>query len=280
MSVELPFLATLSREAYDAYLIAQYMMQNPNVSIARAAFQLSKGTWDAARLSAGLAQVTAAMAETGGTGGGFAAIEQVVQHGAEAAAAVEAEAAAAAASQGIVRRALTGVGRWILRKIYGDVAIGGAAALGMGIVATTVVLGALTYAGATYIGSRAGDASVLPGARMGQPAASPVTGPAAVEGLKFAVFLLPDNSGGTIYIGQEASLKTLRTCDTPNGGLCDDPNKTYPPVRYEMKSTEFDTSEEALTAACQAGPVESGYWGNKLVAYGGKYWFVGSCPVR
>jgi hypothetical protein len=280
MSVELPFLATLSKEAYDAYLISQYMMNNPNVSIARAAFQLSKGTWDAARLSAGVAQVTAAMAETGGVGGGFAAIEQVVQHGTTAAAAVEAEAAAAAAaSQGVVRRTLTGIGRWILRKITGDAAVSSAAALGTGVVVTTVALGVLTYAGATYIGSRSGDASVLPGARMSQPAATPVTGAAPVEGLKYAVFLLPDNSGGTIYIGQEETLKQLRTCDTPNGGLCDDPNKTYPPVRYEMKSAEFDTAEEALAAACQAGQVKPGYWGQKLAAYGGEYWFEGACPA-
>src|SRR5690242_19873259 len=147
MSVELPFFATLTKEAYDAYLISQYMMNNPGTSIARAAFQLSKGTWDAARLSNGLAQVTAAMGETGGAGGGFAAVEQVVQHGTEAAAAAQAEAAAAAAaSQGVVRRALTGVGRWVLRRLFGKVVVeGGVLALGAGIVTTTVVLGAATY---------------------------------------------------------------------------------------------------------------------------------------
>lgn len=118
---------------------------------------------------------------------------------------------------------------------------------------------------------------VLPGARMGLPASTPVTGPGAVAGLKYAVFLLPDNSGGTIYIGQEAVLQTKRTCDLPNGGLCDDPNKTYPPVRYIKQSADFDTAEEAYSAACKAGPIKNGYWGNKLVAYGGEWWFEGAC---
>lgn len=118
---------------------------------------------------------------------------------------------------------------------------------------------------------------VQPGARMNQPASTPVTGPGAVAGLKYAVFLLPDNSGGTIYIGQESVLQTLRTCDLPNGGLCDDPNKTYPLVRYTKLSADFDTADEAYAAACQAGPIKSGYWGNKLVAYGGEWWFEGGC---
>ncbi len=96
-------------------------------------------------------------------------------------------------------------------------------------------------------------------------------------GQKYAVFLLPDNSGGTIYIGQEETLKKLRTCDTSNGGLCDDPKKVYPPVKYVKESADFDTLKEAQAAACKAGKVEAGYWGTKLAAYGGHYWFVGSC---
>ncbi|MEN9327977.1 MAG: hypothetical protein RI947_785 [Candidatus Parcubacteria bacterium] len=120
--------------------------------------------------------------------------------------------------------------------------------------------------------------SILPGWRMGLPKATPVTGPGSVEGQRYAVFLLPDNSGGTIYIGQEETLKSVRGCDTPNGGVCDDPNKTYPPVRYQKVSADFDTSEEAFAAACQAGTVKPGYWGQKLVAFGGEYWFEGQCP--
>ena len=119
--------------------------------------------------------------------------------------------------------------------------------------------------------------SILPGWRMGQPKATPVTGPGPVEGYKYAVFLLPDNSGGTIYIGQEEILKTQRTCDTPNGGLCDDPNKDYPPVRYIKQSADYDTAEEAYAAACIAGTLKPGYWGQKLVAYGGEWWFEGQC---
>lgn len=118
---------------------------------------------------------------------------------------------------------------------------------------------------------------VLPGSRMGLPAATPVLGPGSVAGQKYAVFLLPDNSGGTIYIGQEAVLQTKRTCDLPNGGLCDDPNKTYPLVKYTKLSGDFDTSEQAYAAACSAGPIKNGYWGNKLVAYGGEWWFDGGC---
>ena len=58
MGVNLPFFGTISKEAYDAYLIAQYMLNNPGSTIGRAAFQLSKGTWDAARLANGLTKVT------------------------------------------------------------------------------------------------------------------------------------------------------------------------------------------------------------------------------
>jgi hypothetical protein len=146
------------------------------------------------------------------------------------------------------------------------------------VLAAFAVLAAIS--GGTYLYSNWGkpsSAPVQPGPRMDQPAAPPVTGPDAVEGENYAVFLLPDNSGGTIYIGQEATLKRWRTCDTPNGGRCDDPNAVYPPVRYEQKSADFDTAGEALAAACQAGPVKSGHWGNKLVAYGGEYWFEGAC---
>ncbi len=103
------------------------------------------------------------------------------------------------------------------------------------------------------------------------------TGTGTDTGQKYAVFLLPDNSGGTIYIGQEETLKKLRTCDTSNGGLCDDPKKVYPPVKYVKESADFDTLKEAEAAACKAGKVEPGYWGTKLGAYGGHYWFGGNC---
>ncbi|GAC1350229.1 MAG: hypothetical protein NVSMB27_30750 [Ktedonobacteraceae bacterium] len=278
--VNLPFWATLSEEARSAYLIAEYMMANPGITIGRAAFQLSKGTWDAARLARGLANVTKAIEAVGATGGDFAAIEQVVQHGTEAAAAADAAAtAAAAAGQGVVRRVLTSAGRAILRRVFGKVVVEGSAlALGTGVLATTVVLGTAVYLGANFLGAHSGDSSVQPGQRMKQPVSTVVTGPAPNGTDKVAVFLLPNNSGGTIWIGNESALKKLRGCDTPNGGTCDDPNKTYPMVTYVKESADFDTSAQAVADLCKAGKLESGYWGQKIAAYGGHYWYEGSCP--
>lgn len=273
MGVELPFFGTVSKEAYDAYLIAQYMMNNPNVSIGRAAFQLSKGTWDAARLANGLAKVSEALKIAGGVGGDFAQVEAVIAHGQAAAAGT-----AGAGGAGIVTRVLTNVGRGVLR-IFGRQAVAGsAAALGTGILVTTAVLGTAVYFGANAIGSRSGDASIQAGSSMNRPVSTAVAGPGVSGTDKVAVFLLPDNSGGTIWIGQEATLRTLRACDLPNGGLCDDPNQTYPMVNYVKESADFDTYDQAVANLCSVGTLEPGYWGQKIAAYGGHYWFEGSCP--
>lgn len=274
--VNLPFLSTLSQEAYDAYLIAEYMMNNPGVSIGRAAFQLSKGTWDAARLANGMAKVTEALEAVGSTGGDFAKIQEVIAHGQKAIEA--AELAAGAGGTGIVTRVLTSIGRAILRMI-GRQAVTSAGAMAVGAVATTVVLGTVVYFGANYVGSRSGDASVLPGAAMNGQHPGEVQPPvSSAAGEKFAVFLLPEISGGEFYIGQESTLKASRSCDMPYGGLCDDPNTTYPPVKYSKASAEYDSYNEALAAFCASATIKDGYWGRKAEGYGVTYWAPGlSC---
>ena len=110
---------------------------------------------------------------------------------------------------------------------------------------------------------------------MSQPASTAVTAPDGSG--QVAVFLLPNNSGGTIYIGSEADLKNDRGCDTPNGGLCAD-GQTYPMVTYVRESPDFDSYDQAVANLCQAGKIENDFWGQKIAAYGGHYWFDGSCP--
>lgn len=275
--VELPFFATLSKEAHDAYLIAEYMLNNPGTSIGRAAFNLSKGTWDAARLANGLAKVTEAMEAVGSTGGDFARVQSVIAHGQEAIKA--AELAAGAGGSGVVTRVLTSIGRAVLRLI-GRQAVSTAGAMAAGAVVTTVVLGAAVYWGANYVGSRWGDSSVLPGPAMNRQPPDEVRPPvSSAADEKYAVFLLPEISGGEFYVGQESALKASRNCDMPYGGLCDDPSKTYPPVQYSKASADYDTYDDALAAFCKAATIKDGYWGRKAEGYGVTYWAPGlSCP--
>lgn len=280
MSVSVAFLQTLSTEAQNAYQIAEYMMNNPGTSIGRAAFQLSKGTWDAARLSNGLSKVTTALETVGGTTGDYAVVEQVVQHGNEAVKVVQlAEAAETAAGASRVTRILTWVGRGILRLIGWETVEGSALALGLGVAATLTLLAALaaaTYFGANWLGSQMGDNPILAGSRMSQPASTPVTAQDPTGG-KQAVFLLP-NSGGTFWIGSEDYLKTLRSCDTPNGGQCND-GQTYPMVTYTRETPDFDTSDQAVAALCSAGTPVNDYWGPKFKAFGVTAWWDGGCPA-
>src|SRR5262245_26303139 len=275
--VSLPFLATLSKEAQDAYLIAEYLLNNPGTSIGRAAFQLSKGTWDAARLANGLAKVTQGLKTVGSAGGDFARVQSIIAHGQKAVEA--AELAAGAGGTGVVTRVLTSVGRGVLR-LLGRQAVSTAGAMAAGAVVTTVVLGAGTYWGANYLGSRSADASVLPGAAMNHQAPDEVQAPvSSAAGEKYAVFLLPEISGGEFYVGQESTLKGSRSCDMPYGGLCDDPNVTYPPVQYSKASADYDTYDEALAAFCAAATIKDGYWGRKAEGYGVTYWAPGlGCP--
>lgn len=183
------------------------------------------------------------------------------------------------AARSVFSRVLSTLGRTALRLIGVEVVAGGAAAIAAGAVLTTVALAPIAYYGAQRVGNWTGYTAVEPGVRMRQPPAEPVTVPAATGSEKVAIFLLPDNSGGTIWIGQESVLKTLRGCDTPNGGRCEDPNITYPPVKYEKKSQDFETTEEATAELCRVGTIEGGYWGQKVAAYGGHYWWEGSCPA-
>lgn len=270
MPVELQFLQTLSTEAQNAYKIAQYLLENPGKTIGQASKWVTGRTWDAARLSDGLAKVTRAMAEVGGRAGDFAKVKEVVAHGTQV-------AAETGAGAGVVTRVLTSIGRGVLRIVGREAAVSSAAALGTGVVVTVAVLGTATYIGANVIGSRSGDAAVQAGARMQEAASTPVLAEGTIDG-GYAVFVLPDNSGGTVWIGDEDYLKTLRTCDTPNGGLCDDPNVTYPPVRYVRQSPDFATYEEALASHCAATVQRPGYWGNKAEGYGGLYWSSYGCP--
>jgi hypothetical protein len=149
-SLNFPFWHTLAAETQNAYLIAESMKET-GLSIGRTAFNMSKGTWTGARLSAGLTRFSTVMAEWGVTS---AEAEAVIAHGARVAAATT-----TAAETGALMGALIAVGRWL--GIKGAIAAGVA-----GAVVATVVLGGVTYVVANAAGELSADSPVLQGERI------------------------------------------------------------------------------------------------------------------
>ena len=173
-------------------------------------------------------------------------------------------------------RAAINFGRWVLRKPPLPPLAAGGLVTAAGVVVLTAIAAAGVYVAANVAGSYFGDNPILAGPAMNKPLATAVDVPGANFSDKYAIFILP-NSGGTVWIGDEDQLKTLRSCDTPNGGLCDDPNITYPPVSYERKSEDFATYDEALSLFCRSTVQKPGYWGNKAEGFGGLYWSTYPC---
>lgn len=272
MAVELQFLQTLTTEAQHAYQIAQYLMNNPGVTIGRASWTVTGKSWTAARLTSGLGQVSSALAQVGGAGGDFAVVEQVIAHGTTAAA----EAGGGAAAGGVISRVVGGLGRGILRIFGRQAAAGSAAALGVGAVATIAAVAGVAYLGSEMMGRAAADSSVQAGAQAQQPRAAAVTVQSRGRSDGYGVFLLPNNSGGTLWVGRESDLRGLRGCDTPNGGTCD-AGTQYPPVTYRLVSPTFTSQEDALASLCANTVQRSGPWGNRAEGYGGAYWSEYSC---
>ncbi len=101
----------------------------------------------------------------------------------------------------------------------------------------------------------------------------------------YAVFLLTNVSGGSIWVGQESQLGHLHTCDFRGGGLCAEDGGADIAVTFEKKTPDYPTHAAAMDAYCRAlgmtWPVQL-TGGTKGRIFGADYWIDnvdGSCPV-
>ena len=122
-----------------------------------------------------------------------------------------------------------------------------------------------------------------PPAAVQKPAKPTATKPGASQ--KYAVFLLTNVSGGSIWVGQEADIKDRKICSYPGGGLCKG-DGTDAKVEYQKKSADFATYDEAVKAYCgalQSPPKSMPLTGGaKAKIYGSEYWVdtAPGCPEK
>lgn len=187
--------------------------------------------------------------------------------------------AAGGAGGGVVTGTLAAIGEWL--------GLSGTVATVAGAVVLTAALGAATYGVANLAGRLAGDDSVQAGSR-GDKAARTARGdiPERPDDVistnsseKYYVYVL-NISGGSVWIGQETTLKNTPSCRFAGGGLCEGAGNNPPPVI--TKSQAYDTEIDANTAWCnelRGKKVE--HWAvardSKAEVYGGKYW-LGLAP--
>ena len=188
--------------------------------------------------------------------------------------------AAGGGGSGIVMGTLTAIGEWL--------GLSGAAATVAGGLILTAALGVATYGVANLAGRLAGDNSVEAGPR-GDKAARIAKGdipsrPGAVESTgnsseKYYVYVL-EISGGSVWIGQESTLKNTPSCKFAGGGLCEGEGNN--PPKIIRQSQAYDTETEANTAWCdELRGKQAEHWAvagdSKASVYGGKYW-LGLAP--
>ena len=100
----------------------------------------------------------------------------------------------------------------------------------------------------------------------------------------YAVFLMTNVSGGSIWVGQESSLKASLTCNFNGGGHCANNGGADIPVTYQKMSSDHFTFETAVTDYCASLDSEPVNWnlqfGTKAKVYGGDYWIdtAPGCP--
>jgi hypothetical protein len=174
-------------------------------------------------------------------------------------------------------------GRWGIQGLgrVGGIIAGASAgfwvALGIGVVALGV---------GGYLYSR-GESPVQFGSRMLNPKATTV--PSVTSGSAsqpYAVFVLTNISGGSVWVGQEANLKNAITCNFWGGGLCADAGGQDVPVAYIKKTQDFNTIDQATQSWCNelsGKPIQdwTAVTGDKKAGvYGGMYWIglAPSCP--
>jgi hypothetical protein len=141
------------------------------------------------------------------------------------------------------------------------------------IGATVILVGGVIYVATS-------DKPILPGPAMNKPKPEWKPVPSiSYNPDDYFVFVLPQVSGGSIYIGQESRLKTMHPCDMPGGGLC---GQTDPPLTYERKSPGFKNYDDAEKAWCAElkGKEKKNFptaGDQKANVYGGWYW-IGTAP--
>lgn len=183
------------------------------------------------------------------------------------------------AGSGMIKRA----GLWALNALR-PAGLGTVAGVSAGTVAAGVVVGALVLGAAGIYWVNNGDQPVLAGPSIngaGTPNPNLRGGDTKTyNGDKYGVYLLPGVSGGSIVVAQESELKKTPTCRFPGGGLC---TGNDAPVTYELKSSQFNTHEQATAQWCKdlAG-AKTTYWpvarDSTAEVYGGKYW-IGTAPA-
>jgi hypothetical protein len=144
----------------------------------------------------------------------------------------------------------------------------------------SVLVGAavIGIGGAIYVSTA--DKPILAGPAMNKPKPEPKAAPGVTYNPDdYFVFLLPEVSGGSVYVGQESQLKEMRGCDMPGGGLC---GADTPKLKYVAKSEGFKTYEKATQAWCaELKGKELQHWevagDSKANVYGGWYW-IGTAP--
>jgi hypothetical protein len=160
----------------------------------------------------------------------------------------------------------------LLRRVFFTVA----SPMGLGLIAAGTAV--IVVGGVIYVNS--GDKPILPGPAMNKAKPEWKSGPGvSYNPDDYFVFVLPQVSGGSIYVGQESQLKEMHPCDMAGGGLC---GKNDPPLQYDRKSPGFKTYEQATKAWCDElkgkpthnVPVAGD---SKADVYGGSYW-IGTAP--
>jgi hypothetical protein len=130
---------------------------------------------------------------------------------------------------------------------------------------------------------RTATASVLPELNPSCPSSAQTTSTTLVA-KAYAVFLLTNVSGGSIWVGQQSQLKGKRTCDFVLGGLCADNGGADIPVAYQKETPDYPTFAQAMKAYCRAlGKTWYDYLADakKGHVFGGDYYLanVGDCPA-
>jgi hypothetical protein len=199
----------------------------------------------------------------------------------EAAGGAASTAGSAAGSIGLGARVLGFFGR-----IGGAVGLTGTAATVAGAITVGALVVGATIGGARIAGelsadsptAQYGDAANRP---RGEPPAAPTASVVAQE--PFAVWLVTNVANGSIFVGQESSIKGTITCQWGGGGLCADSGGADIPTEYRKLSQDYFTWEGAHTDYCAALTSEPRNYdlafGTKATIYGGDYWidFVLPC---
>ncbi|GHO49880.1 hypothetical protein [Ktedonospora formicarum] len=280
MAQNFPFWNTLSEEARQAYEIAERMLQNQETIGQASKFLNRRGiSWSAERLANGLKKVTEAMEQYGVES---PQATQVITHGTEAATeAMEAAAMEAAAEQGIVRRALSAIGRWILKRLGLSEGVSLVGATLTGALAATVVLGLLAWGLSSWLGSLSGGHSVQLGEQKNKSHYARVDVPGCQSAGPYFIYVLNIESGGSIYIcGKEGAQKP--SCNFVDGGpppCAGQPNVGV--LGTLDKSEGYDTYDQAVAAYCRMRTeTHPAYGGTKGTVNGQLYWLDNApkCP--